>query len=66
MTAATVPWITFLAGIAYVETGMLATGMAALALLIHVVRENNTGWKPVFTAGYSPESVADSSTRPFP
>ena len=32
--AASVPWITYLAGIAYVEVGMLAMGLCALAALL--------------------------------
>jgi hypothetical protein len=33
--AASVPWLTYLAGIAYVEVGMLAMGLCALAALVH-------------------------------
>lgn len=33
--AASTPWIAYLSGIAYVETGMLAMGMCALACLLH-------------------------------
>ncbi len=36
--AGTLPWVTYLAGIAYVEIGMLATGMTALAATLRAGR----------------------------
>lgn len=38
--AATCPWLTYLAGIAFVEPGMLAMGMAALAALLRTGQTN--------------------------
>ncbi len=38
LLAGTLPWIPYLAGIAYVEAGMLALGMCALAALLPAVR----------------------------
>ncbi len=49
--AATAPWIAYLAGIAYVETGMLAMGMAALAALLYARRENRLSYRWILIAG---------------
>ncbi len=51
VAAAGVPWLTYLSGITYVETGMLATGMTALALLLHCVRAGEASPRPFIAAG---------------
>lgn len=44
IVALTAPWTAYLAGIAYVEVGMLATGMCALAVVLHTdVRTEGLG-----------------------
>ncbi len=49
--AAGTPWIAYLAGIAYVEVGMLATGMCALAAAIEAARGGPRAWRWALVAG---------------
>lgn len=53
IVAAVTPWLTYLSGIAYVEPGMLATGMAGFALLLHAIRGSGgtTLWRAALGAG---------------
>jgi hypothetical protein len=49
--AGTTPWIAYLAGIAYVEPGMLAMGMAAMAAGLKVARSETLATRWALTAG---------------
>ncbi len=49
--AATVPWPAYLSGIAYVEAGMLAMGMCALAAILWAVREQQHAGRWIFVGG---------------
>ncbi len=51
LLAAGTPWVAYLAGIAYVEVGMLATGMCALAAAIEAARGGPRGWRWALVAG---------------
>jgi hypothetical protein len=51
VTAATTGWLTYLSSIAYVEPGMLATGMTALALLLHAARAERPSVRWFVAAG---------------
>lgn len=49
--AAITPWITYLAGIAYVEPGMLALGMLALGAMLRAVRSDTHKGRWAIAAG---------------
>jgi len=49
--AATTPWIVYLAGIAYVEVGMLAMGMCSLAALLRVRSDVQQSNRWIIAAG---------------
>ncbi len=49
--AATTPWLTYLSGIAYVETGMLAMGMGSIACMLRASRKDGSPWQWTLLGG---------------